>query len=671
MPLFPISPNIQELDSTCRKRTHEEFIDDRIQLAIDEPSHSENLRDQKSIAKSVSAANHDLQLPPGPVANMDSAPESSPLTEPGSSPSPVGSPSPNHTSSTSPQPNSTKSLPTQPKSTPATQPAKRKMTAAEREQERAEKRRKKEEEAAEKLRKKEVEAAEKAAKKAADEAAKAAKAAEKEERDAARLAKKAETEAKKRERELKDAKKAEEKRKKEEQQLAAQRKQEKQKNMLASFVKKAPATPSKKPTEQAMKSSPKPDAKSATPKAELKPPMSAYEQTFQPFFVKPDVTLAPQPFEMDEETKEAKSEILDQYIRGERGPFNPKPFNPTETFNIAFPQKRGVMSPSVKKIMENIYGDPLQRKFDVQPSRTESQTEKLVIDAQGRLDTIPMKYLSFYEDVRPPYCGTITTPMTIKKLRTLCCRPAGKLLTLNYDYDSEAEWVEDDGEDLDDDDDDEESNDGEGEMEDFLDDSDDVPVTTRPTFRGDVEPTSTGICFEDRKRLGPCASMYKYRLEFVLGRSYSTSLALDSPCLTMTIDTLEHHSGIDPFSSSYWPAPVRKKPVSASTLLPPASTSMPPPSAPSGEPTDTFSRLVSLGVDAKDLVPKAVFEEFTQAITSEEFRDFTKVTLVDLLARKFPSCTKSQIKFTLDKIAHRISVPGAKKSVKVWAIAEF
>ncbi|KAI1135099.1 hypothetical protein F5Y05DRAFT_395597 [Hypoxylon sp. FL0543] len=657
MPLFPISPNIQELDPTSRKRTHEEFVGGGIQLAIDEPSDSENIGDQKSIGGSVSAESHRLRLSPGPVT-MESTPGSSPLdlTEPGSSQSLSDLPSPTKTPSTSPQPNGVTSLTAQVNSAPVIQdktPAKRKSTAAEREQERTEKKRKKEEEAAEKQRKKEAEAAEKAAKKAADEAAKAARAAEKEEKDAARLAKKAEVEAKKLEKKMKEEKKAEERRKKEEQQLAAQRKQEKQQNMLASFFKKTPTTPSKKSTEQATNSSPKADTNSATSKAEFEPQMTAYEQMFKPFFVRSNLTMAPQPFEMDEETKEAKSEILDQYIRGERGPFNPKPFNPAETFNIAFPQRRGITLPSVKRIMENIYGDPLQKKFDMQPSRTESQTEKLVVDAQSRLNTIPMKLLSFYEDVRPPYCGTITTPMPANKLRKLSRRPAGKLLTLDYDYDSEAEWVEDDGEDLDDDDDDEESNDGDGEMEDFLDDSDDVPITTRPTFRGEVEPTSTGICFEDRMKLGPCASTYKYRLEFML-------------------DTLKHHSGIDPFSSSYWPAPVRKKPLSAPILFSTAPpTSMPPPSAVSNEPTDTFSRLVSLGVDAKDLVPKAVFEEFAQAIVSDEFRDFNKGTIVDLLARKFPSCTKGQVKFTLDKIAHRISVPGAKKNVKVWAIHKF
>ncbi|OTA67850.1 hypothetical protein K449DRAFT_388650 [Hypoxylon sp. EC38] len=668
MPLFPISPNIQESDSASRKRTHEEFIDDHIKVAIDELSNLENLGDQKSIGTPVSTGKHQFQLSPGLVATMGPTPESSPLdlTEPGSSQSLGDSPSPNKTPSTSPQPNGTASLPTQANPKPTVQdtlPVKRKLTAVKKEEERAEKRRKKEEEvaekqrkkeeeAAEKQRRKEAEAAEKAAKKAADEAAKAARAAEKEEREAARLAKKAETEAKKREKEQKEAKKAEEKRKKEEQQLAAQRKQAKQQNMLASFVKKAPGTPSKKSVEQVTDSSPKPDAKPATLE-ESKPQKSAYEQTFKPFFVKSGMILAQQPFEMDEETKQAKSEILDQYIRGERGPFNPKPFNPAETFNIAFPQHRGIMPPSVKKIMENIYGDPLQKKFDVQSSRTESQTEKLIVDAQSRLDTIPMKYLSFYEDVRPPYFGTITTPIQTQKLRKLSRRPVGKLVnTLNYDYDSEAEWVEDDGEDLDDDDEDEESNDGDGEMEDFLDDSDDIPVTSRPTFRGEVEPTSTGICFEDQTRLGPCESMYKYRLEFVL-------------------DTLDRHSGIDPFSSSYWPTPVRKKHVTASSNLSSTqSTSMPPPSTLSSEPTDAFSKLVLLGADAKELVPKAVFEEFTQAIVSEELRDFNKGTLVDLLARKFPSCTKNQVKFTLDRIAHRISVPGAKKSVKVWAIVE-
>lgn len=38
MPLISMSPNIQESESALRKRTHKEFVDDSIQLTIEEPS---------------------------------------------------------------------------------------------------------------------------------------------------------------------------------------------------------------------------------------------------------------------------------------------------------------------------------------------------------------------------------------------------------------------------------------------------------------------------------------------------------------------------------------------------------------------------------------------------------------------------------------------------------
>ncbi|KAI0169641.1 hypothetical protein GGR52DRAFT_550844 [Hypoxylon sp. FL1284] len=627
MPLFSISPNIRELESSSKKRTHEEFVNDSILLAVDVASDSENMEAKKSVEGTTLATHQQLHLSPAPAVNMGSTPGSSPsdLTEPGSSPSAPGSPSPkisspkSHTTTASAPATTTKS----------TQPAKRKLTAAEREQEREEKRQKKEAEAAERLQKKEAEAAERAKKKAAEEEAKAARATERAKKDAERAKKKAEDEEKKR--------------KKEEEALAVKRKEEKQKNMLASFFKRAPTTPSEKPVKQSTEPT-KPEQDSPAAQVPTKTEKSAYERAFQPFFVKSGVTLARSPFEMDEETRKAKTAILDEYIRGDRGNFNPKPFDPAKTFEIPFPQRRGIRHPSVRRVMEGIYGDQ---------ATSDSQTKKLVTSAQDQLNSVPIKCLSFYEDVRPPYFGTMTAPMEPDKLRALSLNPAGKVLPLDYDYDSEAEWVEDDGEDLGDEEDDEEDHDGDEEMDDFLDDSEDVQNVTRPTFLGEKEPISTGICFEDHTRLGPCATVYKYRLEFML-------------------DTLEHHSSIDPFSTAYWPSPAKKSgvPKVASTTATKPLSSMPPPNAP----TDAFTRLASgissnaEAVDAKDLIPKDMLNDFKAAIVSEEYCEFSKATIVDLLAKKFSPCTKVQVKTTLDRIAHRVSVPGAKKSVKQWAL---
>ena len=394
---------------------------------------------------------------------------------------------------------------------PASAPKRKHAATEEKVKERAEKKQKQDAAATEKARiaaEKEANRAKKAAEKAAKAAEKARLDTEKEAHKAAKAAEKAKADA------AKEAKKQ----KKQEEELAAKAKQEKQKNLMASFLKKGPTTPSK-PTTQPIITSKAVTESPSLPKEDVKPTKSAYELNFKPFFIKAGVTMAPPLLQMDEETKKAKEAILDEYMHGDRGEFNPKcPFDPAEMFSLAFPQQRGVIPPSVKKIMERIHGDPYQNAFGLTDTRSESQTEKLYTSTQDELAAVPMKFLRFYEDVRPAYHGTITTPITYRKLRTLSRRPLGKVLPLAYDYDSEAEWVEDDGEDLDDAEDEEEDLDGDEEMDDFVDDSEAVPTIIRPGFESDSKPVSTGLCFENRKRLGPSATVYKHKMEFLLGK---------------------------------------------------------------------------------------------------------------------------------------------------------
>ncbi|KAI0550812.1 chromatin assembly factor 1 subunit A-domain-containing protein [Xylaria curta] len=576
-----------------------------------------------------------------PVVEMGSPPESSPLSEARSVTPTLELSSPNVTPTKSPSSKITSVEPTQSQATPklpvlAVAKRKRTTTAEDKAKERIEKKQKQDEAAAEKTRiaaekaaEKERKAAEKARAEAEKEAVRAAKAAEKAKADAAKEAKRL---------------------KKQEEESAAKAKKEKQQNLMASFLKKAPGAPSKMgnhptPTIKVEAASPSKSTREAT---ETK--KSAYELNFQPFFVKSGVTMAAPRFEMDDETKEVKLAILDEYIRGERDEFDPKqPFNAAEMFQIAFPQQRGIIPPSVKKIMETIHGDDYQNAFGITNTRNESQTEKLFKNAQDLLDDVPMKYLRFYEDVRPAYFGTMTTSMTYHKLRKLSRRPAGRILPLAYDYDSEAEWVEDDGEDLDDAEDEEEDIDGDEELDDFVDDSEAVPTIIRPGFEADSLPVSTGLCFENRKRLGPSSTVYKYRLEFLL-------------------DSLEHHSMIDPFSTEYWPAPVKKAAAVATTSSAQGTiTSMLPPAAPRDAKGSTTN--AAPASDIKDGVPLDILENFKRALLSDECKDYSKGTVIEVLAKKFTSCTKAQVKTTLDTIAHRVTPNNApKRSVKIWAL---
>lgn len=613
---------------------------------------------------------------------MDSPPGSSPaaLTEAGSSTPARNSPIPNNiTPSKSPlpplrqtallsapsdQPTTTTATTTgpppavsNPTSTTTINKAKRR-TAEELEKERAEKKQKKDE--------RDAQLAAKAAEKAAEKAEKDKLKAEKEKIRQEKAALKAKV----------DAEKEAIRRKKEEEELVELRKKEKQRNLLASFIKTtpAPAVPSKTKPEAQASVTPSADGESSA--AQRQPEHeSEYSRRFRPFFVKSGVKLAPTPFKMDEPAKEAKSRNLDEFIQHKPAEFNPHPFNPVETFHLhGLPTKRGIMPTPVKEIMEQLNGEPSSSTLGTTPIKTESQNESLST-VQDKLNAIPTKYLCFYEDVRPPYIGTATTNMTRKTLRQLCVKPTRRTLQIvNYDYDSEAEWVEDEGEDLEDLDDDEEDQEGEEEMDDFLDDSEDPLAANRPAFLGELQPTSSGICFENRKRLGPSPTLYKYKLEFLLGTS-SPVLPCQNLIINLTnfIDTLEHHNGIDPFSSAYWEPkttiPAEGKTAATSTTA--AGAMAPPPTK------DAFSRLTagsgaghapSAAADGKDLVPAEVLEEFKQAVVSEQICEHTKSTVIDLLAKQFASCTKAQIKTTLDKVAQRASVPGEKKSVKRWQL---
>ncbi|TGJ80299.1 hypothetical protein E0Z10_g8470 [Xylaria hypoxylon] len=652
MPLSPVSPNVKVSQGVTRKGSRNEFID-----TTDATGHHasidamgcENLSAPKSPTMPTSTAEPQRQLSSAPSIKMEVTPGSSPLTEAGSSTPSRGSPSPHATPSKSPPSSKTTSSPAQQQDISKLFQApkrKRNVTTDDKAKERAEKKQKQDETAAEKARtaaeKEAIKAtkATKAAEKIAKAAEKARADAEKEAIKAARAADKVKADA------AKEAKRQ----KKQEEEHAAKAKREKQQNLMASFLKKAPTTPSKtsaySPTTiKAETASP------STSKPEAGPTKSAYKLNFKPFFVKSGVTMAGPLFEMDDETKEAKSAILDEYIRGDRGEYIPKqPFNAVEAFDLAFPQQRGIIPPSVKKIMERIHGDTYQNTFGIMNATTKSQTEKLFINAQDQLDVISMKYVRFHEDVRPAYFGTVTTPMTYHKLRMLSRRPAGKTLPLAYEYDSEAEWVEDDGEDLDDAEDEEEDVDGDEEMDDFVDDSDAVPTIIRPGFESGSLPVSTGLCFENGKRLGPSSTVYKYQLEFLL-------------------DSFEQHSMINPFSTEYWPAPVKKVAIATATSSSTKGTitSMLPPAAPRDVGSSTTC--VTAALDGKDGIPQDLLQDFKRTLLSDECKDYSKSTVIEVLAKRFTSCTKAQVKVTLDTIAHRVTPVGEmKKSIKRWTL---
>jgi chromatin assembly factor 1 subunit A len=379
----------------------------------------------------------------------------------------------------------------------------KKRTAAEIEAEEKEKAQKKQKRDEDKAAKEKQKADEKAEK----EARQKERQAEKDAKDAEKQAKAQEREEKRRQKEEKERLAQEQKRKKDESQLK-----------LNAFFPKGPSTPKKSSVfAELEKETPnKPSPLKSTPQKQEPTTLSEYEKRFKQFFVKKGVRMAENPFALDEETREAKSRILDEYISGQRrhDAGNAK-FDPVVVLEMpARPLRRGKVHVPVKHIMEK------QAKLLQRPEYASAEgQQKVIARVQRQLAKIPFKVLSFREDVRPPYRGTLTLKpfiATQQKIGRVARRPTEHILPLNYDYDSEAEWQDEEGEDIDDPDDDEDDGEDEDDMDGFLDDSEDLGPA-RPVFTNGIEPESTGLCWEDRKRLGPLAKMYKHRMEFILG----------------------------------------------------------------------------------------------------------------------------------------------------------
>lgn len=513
MPLMSMSPNIQELDSPSRKRTHTEYSD-----AVDELPTCDSTKDTRV---QYNKGNNPAAVPETTVTDSikdlslaSSAPNSSRPASPETNP--IQSSPPSLVDADSSKPAKDSVSPDTPTRRPAVMPPAKSTQPAG--QAPPAKKRKKLTEA-----EKKAQADEKAARDAEREQKRKDKEAEAERKKAEAEKKKAETEKRKVEAERKKAeterKKAEAEKKKAEieqkKREEAERKQRAQPK-IGSFFTKQPSTSA--PKESRGRINLPVGARSPSPAAQER---NEYQRIAQEFFVKENVTLASNNFALSPDSQAAKVAVLDDFVAGRREPVELKSFDPFQSLRLpnGVAQPRGKMYSSVRGLLSS--PDGLQTNpVDL---TTESQNVRMQ-RTQAALKRIPIKHLKFHEDVRPAYYGTVTSVESLASLRKLARNPIAKDLPLNYDYDSEAEWVDgDDGEGddvslLDEDDVDEE--DGEG-MDDFLDDSEDVGRGPR-MVAGTMEPESSGVCFEDRTRKNPNPQMYKFRMEFMIREQIPT-----------------------------------------------------------------------------------------------------------------------------------------------------
>ncbi|KAJ4988600.1 chromatin assembly factor 1 subunit A [Stagonosporopsis vannaccii] len=382
---------------------------------------------------------------------------------------------------------------------------------------------------------------------------------------------------------------------------------------------------------------------------------SDYERCFLPFSLPSHAILAPaNAFMENTEKLNAARARLDQLCRQDKAGLAPLTIN---TLKVSLPDcgLRGLRTATIKEIVKRVHGSP-DRPIDL-PRESGADQEPLEM-----LKAIPMKYLHFGEDVRPPYYGTYTKPYPDAAARRLARNAVSRTRQdTNYDYDSEAEWEEpEEGEDLDSEGEDDLEEEGDDDMDGFLDDDDD-PQLKRRMLSGDLMPVSTGLCWEDGKGVSIlndgsgaiCTEFKDFKMEFLL-----------DPC----------PQSIDPFSTSYW-TPLEQTITSATaTAHKPSSNGLmnPPPRVPLTQRTmngllNTLNSSSTPSTAAKTALPKKMVpDEQLPAFKAEiQGKDLTKIGMIEALKKAFPKLPKAAITNTLSTVAARV---GPTEKEKRWVL---
>ncbi|MCJ1456582.1 hypothetical protein MMC28_006944 [Mycoblastus sanguinarius] len=414
-----------------------------------------------------------------------------------------------------------------------------------------------------------------------------------------------------------------------------------------------------------------------------KPKLPDYQRCFPEFFVKPNMIVAPaNRFSGDEEGLSYAQSHIDESLNHDAkkgpGPELNASFTPHDLLHIS-PHKRRrrpYQAPTVKAIVAQIYGTA---RFPI--DLTDSQLKKGSQKPPDLLKSIPVKYLKFAEDVRPPYIGTYTRLSDHYAISKLSRKPFRRALPeTNYDYDSEVEWEEPvEGEDLDSEGEEELGDDEDGdEMEGFLDDEEAIDaaraVKRRPVV-GDLEPSCTGLCWqgpqEQLSSFGEIAvDMCGFKLDILMGERLK-------PYLVNKADHAENPKfPIDPYSTSYWQPNTSTIPILTSKNNPMDPPRIPlnpinlqnnllsPPNTGLKNPNPDTSTLMKPLNSPKRLIASELMDEFKVVVQGN---DLTKVGLLEILKRQFPKQSKDAIRGTLDMIAERV---GPKQAEKKWVLRE-
>ena len=385
---------------------------------------------------------------------------------------------------------------------------------------------------------------------------------------------------------------------------------------------------------------------------------SDYERYFLPFNVPAHTILAPTNCLLNSPEKlEAARQRLDNIIAQNNAPG--KTITP-ETLASLFPQRdvRGHKTATISEVVDCVNSSS---DHPIHVTAEKGATSRHPLEM---LREIPIKYIHFCTDVRPPYCGTYTRPYTDAQARRLARNPLSKARQdTDYDYDSQAERDEpEEGSDLGSDGEDDNEEDAEDDMDGFLDDEED-PQLKRGLISGDLVPVNTGLCWEDAdsvSRLNDgsdaiCTEFKEFKMEFLLDPQMRS---------------------IDPFSTAYWtPEPAVVAPAaSVVTKETSGSGAMNPPRAPLTQrtmngllntlngPQNASSSTSSKPSKNKRMVPAEQLPAFKAEI---EGKDLTKLGMIESLKKAFPKLPKDAISNTLSAVAARV---GPTEKEKRWVL---
>lgn len=263
-------------------------------------------------------------------------------------------------------------------------------------------------------------------------------------------------------------------------------------------------------------------------------PETDYTRSFQPFFIHLHTEVAPSNrFISDEESFGCLERSVEEAALTKQGLEGKAVPSVRESLHIPSSKGRKIcpLAVPVRVIMASVHGNA-NNPIDLTNANNHPDQNPVEL-----LKKVPVKYLCYAEDVRPPYIGTYSKFPVGRSASRLCRRPFLRALpATNYDYDSEAEWEEPgEGEDLDSEGEEEVGDDEVGDdMEEFLDDDEgEGNGAKRRNIMGDVQPVYTGLHWEGEVEDGKSRvvsygetslDLRAFRIDLLLGMSPNVTI---------------------------------------------------------------------------------------------------------------------------------------------------